>query len=113
MGLSSTVSAAFFTILLLTGTAYVVTLNINMMKNTVEPIEEYMAREHNRLGEACTIDSWSISSPNEAVVYITNTGAHAAVSRPVIPLLLIGFSQLILGTSVFPSQERQINIINV
>ena len=76
MGLSGVVSAAFVSIILLSGAAYVVTMNIDMMRTTIEPFEEYMARESFRLGESCTIDSWNIRSIYEVEIYITNTGEN-------------------------------------
>ncbi len=76
MGLSGIVSAAFISIILLSGAAYVVTMNLDMMKDTVEPLEEYMVRERARLGEACTVDSWNIWSIYEVYIYITNTGEN-------------------------------------
>jgi len=76
LGLSGIVSAAFITIILLSGAAYVVTMNINMMKDTIEPLEEYMVRERFRLGESCTIDSWVNSSLYGVDINITNVGEN-------------------------------------
>lgn len=77
MGLSNTVSAAFFTLILITGASYLISLNIDLMKTTSEPLEEYMHTEQTRLGQNCEINSWRELSSHSVILNVTNTGSES------------------------------------
>ena len=81
MGLSSSVSAAFITLLILTGSAYLVSINLDLMRSTTEPLSEYMETEYTRVAEDCTLDSWVNTSSNSLEVNITNTGETSILVR--------------------------------
>lgn len=77
MGLSNTVSTAFFTMILITGAAYLITLNIDLMKTTSEPLNEYLNNEQIKLGQDCEIDSWQVISSHTVQLNVTNTGSES------------------------------------
>jgi archaellum component FlaF (FlaF/FlaG flagellin family) len=81
MGLSSSVSAAFITLLILTGSAYLVSINLDLMRTTTEPFAEYMEAEYARVEEDCTIDSWLNTSSTSLKVNITNSGETGILVR--------------------------------
>ena len=81
MGLSSSVSAAFITLLILTGSAYVVSINLDLMRSTTEPLAEYMESEYTRVEEDCTLDSWVNTGSNSLKVNITNIGETGILVR--------------------------------
>ena len=74
MGLSTTISTAFFALILVTGSAYIISLNIDMMKTTTEPLETYVDTALYQLNEKCVIDSWNNQTLHTLDINITNTG---------------------------------------
>lgn len=76
MGLSTTVSAAFLTIILITGASYVVALNVNMMRTSTEPLDEYMSAEYDKTRESCEIDSLSNKTSQSILLNLTNDGSR-------------------------------------
>ncbi len=77
MGLSNTVSTAFFTMIMITGAAYLITLNIDLMKTTGEPLTDYLNNEHIKLGQNCEIDSWRVVLNHTVLLNVTNTGSES------------------------------------
>lgn len=74
MGLSTTISTAFFTLILITGTAYIVTMNLDLMTATTEPLEDYLVVREQKYRHQCVIDSWDNKTSNSVDLNITNTG---------------------------------------
>ena len=76
MGLSTTIGTAFFAIILIAGSAYTITLNVEMMKTTTEPLELFVNTAQAKLSESCQIDSWNSQTSHTIKLNITNTGSE-------------------------------------
>lgn len=74
MGLSTTISTAFFTLILISGAAYVVTMNIDLMTSTSEPLGEYLEIKEDTYRHECVVDSWNNQTGNSIDLNVTNTG---------------------------------------
>ena len=74
MGLSTTISTAFFALILISGSAYLIALNMDMMKSTSEPLDNFADIAYIQLSEDCQIDSWNNQTLHTLDLNITNTG---------------------------------------